>query len=541
MENKLQSKQGDTISSEIIDRKPIGDLLLIQRMVEKAADMVFLLGPMGRIQYANEAACKALGYTLKELQSMTVFDLNQKHHSRNWEEHEAKLKKLGSMTFENVLKAKDNRLIPVEICANYVRLGDKEYNYSFTRDITERKQTERELEKYRKHLEDLVNERTRKLENVNNQLQADIAQRKQTEQALVRERYILMKSQEVARLGNWAYYLETGELTGSAANYRIYGFNPGEVKPDLKWFLSRVLPEERAAVVNFIEARAKDGTSGSIDYRIGMPDGSIRYVNTIVDKAVKNKAGIVKRLYGISQDITERKLAEEALVKAKQLSELYLDLMGHDINNMHQVALGYLELAEEYLSHEDIQREYLEKPREVLQRSAQLIQNVRKLQKIHEGVFQEQDIDVCNLLVEAISEYEPMLDKPIQLNLNGHERCLVRANELLYDVFSNLVGNAVKHAGNRAEIALYLDIIKDNSRKYCRVAVEDNGPGIPEENKKGIFNRMHKGSARGMGIGLYLVKSLVDSYGGSVCVEDRVPGEHMKGARFVVMLPAVEK
>lgn len=52
---------------------------------------------------------------------------------------------------------------------------------------------------------------------------------------------------------------------------------------------------------------------------------------------------------------------------------------------------------------------------------------------------------------------------------------------------------------------------------------------------------MHKGSARGMGLGLYLVKTLVESYNGEVWVEDRVNGDHTKGARFMVTLPAIQK
>jgi signal transduction histidine kinase len=85
-----------------------------------------------------------------------------------------------------------------------------------------------------------------------------------------------------------------------------------------------------------------------------------------------------------------------------------------------------------------------------------------------------------------------------------------------------------------------LDVSEDNGRRYYRVMVEDNGPGIPDDSKERIFNRMHLGSARGMGLGLYLVKSLVDSYGGKVWAEDRIMGDHTQGARFVVMLPSVE-
>jgi signal transduction histidine kinase len=130
--------------------------------------------------------------------------------------------------------------------------------------------------------------------------------------------------------------------------------------------------------------------------------------------------------------------------------------------------------------------------------------------------------------------------KTITLNMNEHDRCIVHANDLLHDVFSNLVNNAVKHTGDCTQIIVGLNVIGDKGRRYCRVAVEDNGPGIPDDYKERIFNRMHKGTARGMGLGLYLVRTLVNSYNGSVWAEDRVKGDHTKGARFVVLLPAVD-
>jgi signal transduction histidine kinase len=138
-------------------------------------------------------------------------------------------------------------------------------------------------------------------------------------------------------------------------------------------------------------------------------------------------------------------------------------------------------------------------------------------------------------------EFGAVPNKAITLNMNECEHCLVHANELLHDVFANLMSNAIKHTGDRADIAIVLNVIKDNRSRYYQVSVEDNGPGIPDELKCKIFNRVKKGDtkARGIGLGLYLVKSLVESYGGRVWVEDRVPDDHTKGARFVVILPAI--
>jgi PAS domain S-box-containing protein len=602
-------------------------LMLTQFSIDRAADMALWVAPDGRFIYANEAACKAFGYTREEFLSRTTFDTNPYFNEENWGEHWREVKDRGSFTFEAKLRRKDSTFFPGEITVNYLVYEGKEYNCAYIRDITERKLAEEAMmiadvrfrsliqnssdiirildregriiyespssekilgyppgytlgkspfefihpddrERVRNDLGEVYDGRNpgtptefriRKADGSYLEVESmgknmigvpgvdgivittrPITERKRVEKALINEKYILTKSQEVAHLGNWAWNVKTGELTGSAENYRIYGYEPGEVKATPDWVLSRVHPEDRTILANFLEANARDGRRGSIDFRVVRPDGSVVYVNTIVDKVVKDRTGSVKRLYGISQDVTERKRAEDELKAAKLQAELYVDLMGHDINNMHQVALGYLELARDLPAGAD-QAAFMDKSMEVLQRSTKLIGNVRKLQKLREGLFEVRDIDVCNMLADVQSEYEAVSGKMVTLNLNGHDHCSVHANELLHDVFSNLVNNAVKHTGEGTEIIMDLDVVLDNARCYCRVAVEDNGSGIPDGSKERIFNRMHKGTARGMGLGLYLVRTLVESYNGKVWVEDRVKGDHTKGARFVVLLPAAGK
>jgi signal transduction histidine kinase len=115
------------------------------------------------------------------------------------------------------------------------------------------------------------------------------------------------------------------------------------------------------------------------------------------------------------------------------------------------------------------------------------------------------------------------------------------ANGLLRDVFSNLIGNAIKHSGpsKSVRIGLGFDRVKEDGKDYCKVTVEDHGPGIPDVQKEKMFERFHKENVKagGRGLGLYLVKSLLDDFHGTVRVEDRVPGDYTRGARFVVMLP----
>jgi signal transduction histidine kinase len=299
-------------------------------------------------------------------------------------------------------------------------------------------------------------------------------------------------------------------------------------------------PDDRQRVAQTLQGAVASGTPGGMDYRIIRGDGTVRWVHG-EGMIVRSENGKVQ-MYGTVQDITERKQTEEALKAAKAQAELYLDLMGHDINNMHQIAMGYLEMARDTIRVDEQQMEFLDKPIEILRRSAQLISNVRKMQKLVEETLPAQVMDVREVLVVVQKEYGSVPHKPVTLDLRCTGRCYVRANELLYDVFTNLMTNAIKHTGEQASISIVMEKIKENGRQVCRISVEDNGPGIPDDLKAVIFNRMLKGSTRskGMGLGLYLVKSLVDSYDGSVRVEDRVPGDHTQGARFVVQLPAVE-
>ncbi len=121
----------------------------------------------------------------------------------------------------------------------------------------------------------------------------------------------------------------------------------------------------------------------------------------------------------------------------------------------------------------------------------------------------------------------------------------MKANDLIKDVFTNLIDNAIKHsyAEKPLVINVKLEAVKDKNKDFVRCAVEDNGPGIPDWVKSKIFMRFQRGvtKAHGKGLGLYLVRSLVKSYKGSVWVEDRVPGDYTKGVRFVMVFPLVNE
>jgi signal transduction histidine kinase len=113
-------------------------------------------------------------------------------------------------------------------------------------------------------------------------------------------------------------------------------------------------------------------------------------------------------------------------------------------------------------------------------------------------------------------------------------RVTVRANEMLSSVFRNVLENAVRH--NDADTPTVSVSVSDRA-DAVRVHVSDNGPGIPDEQKEQIFGKGEKGiDSPGTGIGLYLVHTLTDQYGGDVWVEDNEP----RGSVFVVELPKAD-
>jgi PAS domain S-box-containing protein len=249
-------------------------------------------------------------------------------------------------------------------------------------------------------------------------------------------------------------------------------------------------------------------------------------------------AGIV-----IALDITDRKQAEVSLMESKAQADLYVDLMGHDINNLNQIALGYLELATDMLALDESTREFIVKPMEALEKSSQLIEKVKKLQLMRSGHLESKTVDVGNIIEDVVKTYSAVPGRDVTINYS-RSNGLVSADELLTDVFSNLVVNAIKHSP--CDKHLVIDIgtseVHEGRKEFYRITVDDNGPGIPDERKEAVFGRFSKGPNRvkGSGLGLYLVKSLVESYGGSVWVENRIAKNYKKGSRFVVMLPAVE-
>ena len=242
----------------------------------------------------------------------------------------------------------------------------------------------------------------------------------------------------------------------------------------------------------------------------------------------------------MAEDVTGRKRAEAELIKTRDQAELYIDLMGHDINNMNQIGMGYLEMAVESLDLRDEQRELLLKPLEVMSSSSQLINNVRKMRSVLVGSAELKRVDLESVLSGVIRSYQVMPGRDFIIKYDMVEKCYVMADDLLKDIFLNLLNNSVKHSTGPLLVRVELAPVFQFGVKYFRIMIEDNGPGILDEMKPVIFDRVYRSKQRlGYGgLGLYLVKTLVDKYHGTITLEDRVQGDRKQGSRFIVMLPA---
>jgi PAS domain S-box-containing protein len=131
------------ISRDITDRMRAEEMLrLTQFSIDHAAEPIFWIGPDARIVYANLKACEELGYSREELLALTIHDIDPNFPAEVWPAHWERTKQLGAMTIESQHRAKDGRLMPVEITVNYLGFGGKEYNCAYVHDITARKQAE---------------------------------------------------------------------------------------------------------------------------------------------------------------------------------------------------------------------------------------------------------------------------------------------------------------------------------------------------------------------------------------------------------------
>ena len=225
----------------------------------------------------------------------------------------------------------------------------------------------------------------------------------------------------------------------------------------------------------------------------------------------------------------ERAFLLRQLEIANDETNLYLDIMTHDINNASTGALGYLEILSDSL--EGNEKVYAERSLSSVNQSVDIITNVSTIRALHERTN-----DLCAVDLDAVIRTEMLRYGNVTFHYAGTD-AIVLADDLIGQIFTNLLGNSVKFAAPNPEITI--TVVQNGS--VVAVCVADNGRGIPDDVKSQIFDRFRKeGKRSGKGLGLFIVRSLVEEYGGTVRADDRVPGKPEQGAAIWFTVPVAE-
>lgn len=198
-------------------------------------------------------------------------------------------------------------------------------------------------------------------------------------------------------------------------------------------------------------------------------------------------------------------------------------LLRHDLKSKAIVIEGYLNLLEEAnLSEEE--RKYLDNATRAAKEEVELIEKVKDLMERDEGETKKSEIN--SILKEIVDEKKTQAsENNMKMEYKG-SNCRIKGGLLLKELFQNLIENSIKHSGGEK---VRINVQEDGSETI--VIVEDDGRGIPNEQRGKIFQKgFKKGENGGSGLGMFLVDKIAKSYDGEIKVGDSELG----GARFEV-------
>ena len=195
--------------------------------------------------------------------------------------------------------------------------GNPLYYANVLSDITDRKKTEEELIKHRDQLEEMVAERTIGLQKANEELGVEIFERKQVEEALLESEARLKEAQEMGQIGHWEFDLKSQETTWSEQVYKLFERDPSQGPRHFTEAQAFYDLEDRNRMYEKVLRTIETGEIVKIDYKTKLSSGRPAcFCSTF--HPTKDHEGNITKLRGTVQDITERKLAEEALWESEE-------------------------------------------------------------------------------------------------------------------------------------------------------------------------------------------------------------------------------
>lgn len=347
---------------------------------------------------------------------------------------------------------------------------------------------------------------------------------------------------EVGRLGSWDLDLRTNILECSSICKANFGRAPDAcfTYEDL---LEAIHPEERYRIRDAV----RDALEGHGDYDVEYPvlwlDGSTHWV-IVRGRAIYGEDGAPLRMTGVSLDITERKRTEEALQETGRRKDEFLAMLAHELRNPLAPILNSVAILDQISSQE----ERAARQRGIITRQARhmarLIDDLLDVSRITTGKIElrQAELDVRDTLHRALESTRGLIETRahrLTTCLAPEPLPLFADPTRLEQVFTNLLNNAAKYMEPGGAIT----VTSRREGAWAVVRVRDTGIGISPELLPEVFDLFRQGdrslarSEGGLGIGLTLVKKLVEMHRGSVSVASEGLGQ---GSEFTISLPLLE-
>ncbi|MFN8490153.1 MAG: PAS domain S-box protein [Caldilineaceae bacterium] len=383
-------------------------------------------------------------------------------------------------------------------------------------------------------------------------LVTDISERKRAEEQLRASEERLRLALEGGGMGIWEWEISTDVSTWTEQEYALFGLAPGAPITHER-FASLIHPEDRGEMLAALDKLVQQGGDYKGEYRVIHPDGQVRWLAERC-QAICNPEGEPVRLLGVNFDITERKQAEETLRQFnkeldRQVQERTAELTKrlHELDQFAYVASHDLKSplrAIDHLAHwinddaahllPPTSRGHLEKMQGRITRMEKLLDDLLAYSRADRYEYKVEKVDLAQLLDDIIRLVTPPQGFAVntQTSLPG----LVTQKVPLETVLRNLINNAIKHH-NRSDGQVQVAV--QDLGEFLEFSVSDDGPGIPLEYHERIFQLFQtlkpRDQVEGSGMGLAIVKKIVESRGGAITVKSSMG----QGATFRFTWPKI--
>ncbi|WP_406670647.1 PAS domain S-box protein [Methanolobus sp. ZRKC4] len=450
-------------------------------LFESPNDAIYLTDMQGNILEVNEIACSRMGYTRDEFLSLKHMDIDASNRGMDFLRLIKELCKIKSNLLETVHMRKDGSTFPVELSSRIVKYNGSTAVITIARDISKRKQTERALKDYAEELK-RSNELKEEMENIINHSPVIVFKWRSK-----RNWPVEFVSSNVEQIG---YTVE--DFTSNRINYADI------IHPD----------DSERTHLHISNYYMKKDAELNYEYRIITKSGDIRWVDERTFSRRDHSGRIT--LQGIILDITERKMAEEALLQNEKIRKKEIH---HRVKNNLQVISSLLYLASDNFKDKDVIEAFLDSRN-----------RVRSMALIHEELYQSKDMsnidfsDYTEKLMDYLSKSYGTGNKNIKLSSNIENVYLnVDTAVPLGMIINELVSNSLKHAflnGEQGTINVGLRVRDDR----FVLKIKDNGIGFPSDMD---FRNTES-------LGLQLVITLVDQIDGTIKLNTE------KGTEFTI-------